>query len=298
LSVIPIQKQWVMAENSPSIISKGVKDMYGTFMGNVIGTATDIDGTIQTVGLDCGSEGLRQIPYEQLVLQGDILIFIPNWRIEAQRLLREKGLTIRRLTALMGIVSDNSEMKPDAELIHEKYKSKLISLDETEAKIKAKLATRLEELEEQEKAIKFFLFDVQIQANSNEISQTTFDDAQKLGNNMVDRINHEKSEINNIQIRIHDMSLESIEMIETKKDVIQQSAASYMNSSCDVVLTHSMPEPVLPVAPQCEPENTLPEPPEDGSESSTTSSETEIETDSSGNVDPEDPDWLSRMQSQ
>ena len=112
-----------MTENNPSIISKGVKDMYGTFMGNVIGTATDIDGTIQTVGLDCGSEGLRQIPYEQLVLQGDVLIFIPNWRIEAQRLLREKGLTIRRLTALMGIVSDNSEMKPDAELIHEKYKS-------------------------------------------------------------------------------------------------------------------------------------------------------------------------------
>ena len=285
-----------MTENSSGIISRSVKDMYGTFMGNVIGTATDIDGTIQTVGLDCGSEGLRQIPYEQLVLQGDVLIFIPNWRIEAQRLLREKGLTIRRLTALMGIVSDNYEMKPDAEQIHEKYKSKLISLDETEAKIKAKLATRLEELEEQEKAIKFFLFDVQIQANSNEISQTTFDDAQKLSNNMVDRINHEKSEIHNIQKRIHDMSLESIEMIETKKDVIQQTAVSYMNSPCDTILTHSMPEPELPVTPQCEPENTLPEPPEDESESSTTSSE--IETDSGNNVDPEDPDWLSRMQSQ
>ncbi len=285
-----------MTENSSGIISRSVKDMYGTFMGNVIGTTTDIDGTIQTVGLDCGSEGLRQIPYEQLVLQGDVLIFIPNWRIEAQRLLREKGLTIRRLTALMGIVSDNYEMKPDAEQIHEKYKSKLISLDETEAKIKAKLATRLEELEEQEKAIKFILFDVQIQVNSNEISQTMFDDAQKLSNNMVDRINHEKSEIHNIQKRIHDMSLESIEMIETKKDVIQQSAVSYMNSPCDAVLIHNMPEPALPVTPQCEPENTLPEPPEDESESSTTSSETE--TDSGDNVDPEDPDWLSRMQAQ
>ena len=54
----------------------------------------------------------------------------------------------------------------------------------------------------------------------------------------------------------------------------------------------------MPVAPQCEPENTLPEPPEDESELSTTRSETETETDSSGNVDPEDPDWLSRMQSQ
>jgi hypothetical protein len=113
---------------------------------------------------------------------------------------------------------------------------------------------------------------------------------------MIDRVNHEKSEIHNIQKRIHDMSLESIEMIETKKDVIQQTTVSYMNSPCDTVLTHSMPEPELPVAPQCEPENTLPEPPVDESELLTTISETE--TDSSGNVDPEDPDWLSRMQSQ
>ena len=57
-----------------------------------------------------------------------------------------------------------------------------------------------------------------------------------------------------------------------------------------------MPEPVLPIAPQCEPENTLPEPPVDEAESATTNSETE--TDSRGNVDPEDTDWLSRMQSQ
>jgi len=92
------------------------------------------------------------------------------------------------------------------------------------------------------------------------------------------------------------MSLESIEMIETKKDVIQQSAASYMNSPCETVLTHIMPEQVLPIAPQCEPENTLPEPPVDESESATTSSETE--TDSDVNVDPEDTNWLSRMQSQ
>ena len=92
------------------------------------------------------------------------------------------------------------------------------------------------------------------------------------------------------------MSLESIEMIETKKDVIQQTTVSYMNSQCDTVLTHGMPEPELPIAPQCEPENTLPEPPVDEPESSITSSETE--TASGGNVDPEDTDWLSRMQSQ
>jgi len=60
-----------MTHDETEIIGKNVKDMYGTFMGKVAGTLTDIDGSIQSVGIDCGSQGLQQIPYEQLVVQGD-----------------------------------------------------------------------------------------------------------------------------------------------------------------------------------------------------------------------------------
>jgi len=50
-----------MTNNDTEIIGKNVKDMYGTFMGKVIGTITEIDGSIQSVGIDCGSQGLQQI---------------------------------------------------------------------------------------------------------------------------------------------------------------------------------------------------------------------------------------------
>ena len=56
-----------MAKDVVAIIGKPVRDMYGTDMGKILGTFTDIDGSIQTVGVDCGSEGLKQIPFEQLV---------------------------------------------------------------------------------------------------------------------------------------------------------------------------------------------------------------------------------------
>ena len=46
--------------NEVEIIGKPVKDMYGAPMGKILGTSTDIDGTIQTVGINCGSEGLKQ----------------------------------------------------------------------------------------------------------------------------------------------------------------------------------------------------------------------------------------------
>ena len=153
--------------------------MYGTYVGKILGTLTDIDGSIQTVGVDCGSEGLRQIPFKHLVSQGDVVIFVPNWRLEVQKVLREKGLTLRRLKALMTIVSENDEMKPDAELIHETYKSKMMDLDEVEAKTKADLLTRLDELDNQTKTVKIILFDARVQFKSDEISGSTFESIQK-----------------------------------------------------------------------------------------------------------------------
>ena len=176
-----------MAKDVVAIIGKPVRDMYGTDMGKILGTFTDIDGSIQTVGVDCGSEGLKQIPFEQLVLQGEVVIYIPNWRLEAQKILREKGLTLRRLKALMTIVSENDEMKSDAELIHETYKSKLMDLDNAEAKIKTSLITRLDELDSQAKSVKIILFDARVQFKSEEISEITFESIQKHCNNLLER---------------------------------------------------------------------------------------------------------------
>ncbi|NND87018.1 MAG: hypothetical protein HKM23_06835, partial [Nitrosopumilus sp.] len=66
MSVIQISELPDMTKDDIEIIGKNVKDMYGTFMGKVVGTITDIDGSIQSVGIDCGSQGLQQIQYEQL----------------------------------------------------------------------------------------------------------------------------------------------------------------------------------------------------------------------------------------
>ncbi len=220
-----------MSKEEVSIIGKLVKDMYGTTIGNILGTLTHIDGKIQTVGIDCGSEGLQQIPYEQLVLQGDIVIYIPGWRIDAQKILREKKLTLSRLKALMGIITENNTMQSDADVIHDTYKTKLMELDEEESKVRDELSTRLEELDGQEKIIKVMLFDAKVQFKSEEISDSTFETIQKHCNNLLERSSHERIEINNVQRRIEELSLEGIELTQPKKEMIQESAISYLDTS-------------------------------------------------------------------
>ena len=292
-----------MSNNNIALVGKQVKDMYGTYIGRVIGTITDIDGTTQSVGIDCGSKGLQQTPFEQVVVQGDFVIFIPKWRLESQRVLREKGLTFRRLKALMTIVSDNDEMKEDAEIIHEKYKSHLSTLEETEKQIKAKLESRLEELSEQMKSIKMLIFDAKVQCKSNEISEQTFESVKTLSTELIEHITHESAEISNVQRRIADLSMEVQQVTELPKEKLQESAVTYLDTQNNEPYT----EAELPEAPTNEPISEAPtnEPiPEPVSEPTTNtvnsqpipeSSQPEVETQEK---ETEESDWLARMEAQ
>ena len=275
-----------MSDNEAVIIGKPVKDMYGASMGKILGTTTDIDGSTQTVGINCGSGCLKQVPYSQLVIQSEVVIFIPKWRLDSQRLLREKELTVRRLSALMEIVSDNDKMKSDAELIHEKYKSKLNSLKETESEIKSELEERVVEIDADIKSVKVMLFDAKVQSKSNEISQETFDLVKKETDEMLQHMKHEKSEIAKVKSRLSNLSLEGVIPTEPESHHIQDSAVSYLSENKNPELAQTrLPEPPR----EAQPENNKPESPmvipaETQKNESKSSSESE-------------PEWLKRMHS-
>jgi len=302
LLVIQISKVTHMTKDDIEIIGKNVKDMYGTFMGKVVGTITDIDGSIQSVGIDCGSQGLQQIQYEQLVVQGDVVIYIPKWRLDSQRLIREKQLTLRRLKALIDIVSENDDMKEDAEIIHEKYKSKLVSLDETESEIKVKLEARLAELDDQMKSAKMLSFDAKVQFKSNEISEETFETVKSCTTEVIEHVAHEVSEIENVKSRIADLGLEVREITAPPTPDIQESAVSYLetNEPQQVVQT-SLPEaPTEPVTTTSEPIEAsaapMPEPP---TESEVTFAFPEPPKQVTAETPKDDDnDWLARMEAQ
>ena len=268
-----------MSNCDVAIIGKPVKDMYGAPMGKILGTSTDVDGTIQTVGINCGSEGLKQIAFDQLVVQAEVVIFIPKWRLDSQRLLKQKELVIRRLNALMEIVSDNDSMKSDAEIIHEKYNTKLMTLQRTEFEISSELDSRVVEIEEQEKSVKVLLFDAKVQFKSNEISQETFDLVQKETDEMLQHMKHEKDEIAKVKSRLDNLSLE--DMIPT----VSQSSGmpgTYQQQPSESEST----------------ETRLPEPP--SSEPSSQESQTQLMTippKEEATPEPES-DWIKRMNSQ
>ena len=291
-----------MSNDEIQIIGKKVKDMYGTLVGKVVGTISDIDGSIQTVGIDCGAEGLKQIAFEQLVVQTDVVIFIPKWRLDSQRLLREKGLTLRRLKALIDLVSENDDMKESAEMLHEKYKSKLSTLDESENEIKAQLDARTAELDEQMKSVKMLIFDGKMQFKSNEISESTFESVKTQTTDLIEHITHEQAEISNVQRRLEDLSME-VQTTEAPRQKLQEQTISYFGTQSEL-----------------EVQTKLPEVPEESVNTPTEQPETQIEQSAPPDTEPmvtpppvsasqdamssnpekksDESDWLSRMEAQ
>jgi hypothetical protein len=199
-----------MSELKLEFVGKQVKDMYGTFMGKVVGIITDTDGSIESVGVDCGSAGLKQLPYEQLLVQGDYVIFIPRWRLDAQKLLRQKNLTLQRIRGLQDIVAENDLMKDDAELVYLKYEKRLHDLVENEKSVNEELQGRLNELDTENRSIKTVLFDAKLQFRSNEITEDAYQQISTHTNELIERIGIEKSEINSVKMKLAQQTLENI----------------------------------------------------------------------------------------
>jgi hypothetical protein len=198
-----------MSEFKLEFIGKQVKDLYGTLIGKVMGMVTDIDASIESISVDCGTSGLKQLAYEQLLVQGDYVIYIPKWRLDAQKLLRQKSLTLQRIRALQDIATENDSMKDDVELVYIKYDKRLHDLEENANHLNGNLESRLKELEEESRSIKTILFDAKLQFRSNEMTEEIYQQINIYTSELLEHINLEKTEINNVKTKLSQQTLEN-----------------------------------------------------------------------------------------
>jgi hypothetical protein len=230
-----------MSELKLEFVSKKVKDMYGTFIGKVVGIITDIEGSIESVSVDCGSSGIKNLPYEQLLVQGDYVIFIPRWRLDAQKLLREKSLTLKRIKALQEIVADNDNMKDDAELVYLKYEKRLDDLGENTKEIIERLHQRISEIDMESKRIKAVLFDAKLQYKSNEITEDIYQQITMHTNELIDHVSLEKTEINNIINKLTQQTVDNT--VTSNNNDIKNDQLDVQNEDKEEVLDYNIQKP-------------------------------------------------------
>jgi len=232
-----------MSEVKLEFIGKQVKDMYGTYMGKVIGMVTDIDGSIESVSVDCGYAGLKQLVYEQLLVQGDYVIFIPKWRLDVQKLLRQKNLALQRIKALQEMVTANDLMREDVELVYIKYQKRLQDLEDKGKIVLEQLQERLNQIDAESQNIKSVLFDAKLQYRSNEITEETYQQISLSTNDLIEHVNLEKGEINNVISRLSQQAFERIDL----NSVQNPSTSDQPKSNSSIESNSQSPEDDVPL---------------------------------------------------
>ena len=99
-------------------------------------------------------------------------------------------------------------------------------------------------------------------------------------NNLLERLSHERVEVTNVQRRIEEMSLESMELTKPKEEMVLESAVSYLDSSGNTLTGH---------------EYVLPKPPIENSESSP-QMYAEQQDNQEESPESNESDWMSRME--
>ena len=99
-------------------------------------------------------------------------------------------------------------------------------------------------------------------------------------NNLLERLSHERVEVTNVQRRIEEMSLESMELTKPKEEMVQESAVSYLDSSGNTLTGQ---------------EYVLPKPPIENSESSPQMYAGQQDNQEES-PESNESDWMSRME--
>ena len=87
-------------------MGKRVRDVYGRYVGFVVGITKDPFGDLRSIGVDSGERGLAEFLGQCVTADGDSLVVLPSWKVDADRFKRETMLVNNRMQAFEDLIKE------------------------------------------------------------------------------------------------------------------------------------------------------------------------------------------------
>ncbi|MBM3897351.1 MAG: hypothetical protein FJ358_02350 [Thaumarchaeota archaeon] len=176
-------------------MGKRVRDVYGRYVGFVVGINKDPFGDLRSIGVDSGERGLAEFPGQCVSADGDSLVLLPGWKVDADRFKRETLLVNNRLQGVEDLIKESEitqEEYQDFQKVYQGYRAKL---DEIKKVLDEKIKRRFQELDRELRDIKKLTTNVKLQFKSGEIDAESFRASLQYASVMKERVEKEKSDI-------------------------------------------------------------------------------------------------------
>ena len=157
-----------------NLVGRPVKDIYGRYVGFVVGFSVDTSGELKSVGVDQGSGEFTEFPNGRIILTADGFVVIPTWKAEAEKLGKEIEGVRKRAKALQELMKEGEIPQNLYEEMFSQYTNEAEKITDSYKDLAEGMVARAQELERQRGALERFLVSVKVQFRSGEIDDGAF----------------------------------------------------------------------------------------------------------------------------
>ncbi len=177
------------------LVKRPVKDTYGRFFGHVIGFSLDSSGQMKGVGVELGSGLFKEFPSERVILDGESIILLPEWREQVEKLKKNTLVAQKRSEVLDDLRNEGEVPQYVYEELKAKYGGEITELRSSFDSLTSILKARVKELEGTRMDVERFLGGLKVQFRAKEIDEETYKAASDSTVEMMTRDEQERSEI-------------------------------------------------------------------------------------------------------
>jgi hypothetical protein len=183
------------AEALEKLVDRPVKDIYGRYVGFVVGFSVDTSGELKSVGVDQGNGEFTEYPDERIVSTADGFVLIPAWKVECDSLGKDIDGVRRRAKALQDLAREGEIPRAIFDDMMAKYSDEASKIQGSYKSLAEAMVVRVGELEGQREALDRFLVDIKVQFRAGEIDEAAYKVASESCQSMQRRNSQEMEDL-------------------------------------------------------------------------------------------------------
>jgi chromosome segregation ATPase len=158
---------------------KKTSDIYGRNLGQVVAILKNADGELESIKVDQSEGRLVKYSAEQIMTNKDEIVIIPEWKIQAEQMIKELNTFRSRMDALEAMLEKEEVSKEIYENLKANQKQSIDSLKEKNNEFISCMKQRQVELDRQINELTNFLVEIRTGKKEGKIESSKYTKASK-----------------------------------------------------------------------------------------------------------------------
>ena len=187
---------------------KKTSDIYGRNLGQVVAILKNADGELESIKVDQSEGRLVKYSAEQIMTNKDEIVIIPEWKIQAEQMIKELNTFRSRMDALEAMLEKEEVSKEIYENLKANQKQSIDSLKEKNNEFISCMKQRQVELDRQINELTNFLVEIRTGKKEGKIESSKYTKASKSIEQNLNFLFLEKKDVEDIIKELEEKKLD------------------------------------------------------------------------------------------